>query len=193
VIMTSKLSITFVCILFLSYLRKSYHELIDSADLITLSTFEESSRLNGEICGSCNTSIGCNYNTIDESCSSKYCDNFGQCRAFPECDIGQYLEMNTLTCQFCPAGSYGNSRGLYDSACSGACHEGFYCLKGSTSPTEFMCSPNGDPRYYCPENSAFPLEAAAGYYTINSPSQYVANNDTDPGTLHNHCVLVSLD
>lgn len=39
----------------------------------------------------------------------------------------------------CPAGRYGNIRGLTTSDCSGLCPPGHYCLEGSSIPTQFRC------------------------------------------------------
>mmetsp|Transcript_16910 Transcript_16910/g.31665 ORF Transcript_16910/g.31665 Transcript_16910/m.31665 type:complete len:797 (+) Transcript_16910:126-2516(+) len=64
----------------------------------------------------------------------------------------------------CPAGRYGDKKGLSDEACSGICREGFYCPPASTSPYQKMC---GGSDRYCPEGSAAPVLVWEGHYTVN--------------------------
>lgn len=50
------------------------------------------------------------------------------------CPLGHYCKQGSL--YPCPAGVYGNSRGLTDKSCSGWCPAGYYCPAGSPNPTE---------------------------------------------------------
>lgn len=44
-----------------------------------------------------------------------------------------------LQCVPCPAGSYGTTAGSTSATCDGNCTMGYYCIAGSTSPTQFIC------------------------------------------------------
>lgn len=46
-----------------------------------------------------------------------------------ECNPGTYC-LNGIVYD-CPAGTYGDSYGLYSSKCSGLCRRGYYCPSGS--------------------------------------------------------------
>lgn len=175
---SSKLSICFIHMIILIVHETVYEAISSFVDPI-LSEL----RSDGELRGSqySNSSLGCSQALIDSS--STNCNDFESKYPSLECNLGQYLDMLSLNCKYCPAGRFGNTTSLIDSRCSGLCDEGFYCLEGSTSPREFICSPDGDPSYYCPENSAYPLKAAAGYYTINSPDQIISTN-FNPGALY---------
>ena len=48
----------------------------------------------------------------------------------------------------CPAGRFGNTSGVSDSGCSGACMDGYFCPSGTTSPTAYACAVG--PAAYCP-------------------------------------------
>ena len=66
---------------------------------------------------------------------------------------------NLTGCENCTSGSYCSCLG----GCAqptGPCLGGYYCLTGSTSPTQHLC-PRG---YQCPLNSSLPALCAAGRY-----------------------------
>lgn len=44
------------------------------------------------------------------------------------------------------------------STCSGPCNPGYYCLAGSTTPTQYICNTAGS---YCPAGSLVPCPAAS--------------------------------
>mmetsp|Transcript_22127 Transcript_22127/g.33207 ORF Transcript_22127/g.33207 Transcript_22127/m.33207 type:complete len:730 (-) Transcript_22127:1298-3487(-) len=62
----------------------------------------------------------------------------------------------------CGAGRWGNSTGLSEPECNGACLEGHYCPAGSQSMKEKPC---GSLQYHCPEGSAEPVLTELGYYS----------------------------
>ncbi|CAM9882958.1 unnamed protein product, partial [Discosporangium mesarthrocarpum] len=55
--------------------------------------------------------------------------------------------------------------GLDTPTCSGLCTAGYYCLTGSTLPTQHHCGHAG---VYCPEGSSAPTEVLEGFYTAHS-------------------------
>ena len=65
----------------------------------------------------------------------------------------------------CPGGFYGDNFGLTSPSCSNICSPGYFCPSASTSSTQFLC---GDPAFYCPDGSSFPLPVPSGYYSYNS-------------------------
>ena len=44
-----------------------------------------------------------------------------------------------IICKLCPAGTYGDMRGLTNSSCSGLCDYGHYCMEGSISSQQNKC------------------------------------------------------
>ena len=76
------------------------------------------------------------------------------------CPIGSYCTGTDLV-QPCPAGVYGATVGLSTAACSGVCHQGYFCPEGSTSATPVIC-PIGS---YCPTGSAIPILCSSGTYS----------------------------
>ena len=67
------------------------------------------------------------------------------------CPTGSYCVSSTLYA--CPAGRYGDARGLSNSSCSGACTGGYYCPAGSTRATALPC---GSADKWCPPGAAAP-------------------------------------
>lgn len=117
-------------------------------------------------CGSCDTypMFSCSFQSYDPSCISKYCNNEGLCDNLPSCSLGEYFDSASFTCKLCRSGSFGIELGLVSIDCSGLCDFDYYCLEGSTSPTQFQC-PN-DPSLYCPVGSSLPIPIPSGYYKI---------------------------
>lgn len=54
----------------------------------------------------------------------------------------------------CPMGTFGATRGISNSACSGPCRSGYFCGTASTVSDQFRC---GSPAVYCPEGSWRPI------------------------------------
>ena len=129
-------------------------------------------RPQGVQCGSCNLSpyYTCKINSFDGSCQSKYCNQNGICGLPDPCPIGKYLfidvtsyDTSSFQCRLCSAGKFGNQTGLInDSNCSGDCEVGYFCLAGSTSPTQYKCNHDNDNNVFCPIGSSQPIRAAAG-------------------------------
>ncbi len=92
------------------------------------------------------------------------------------CPAGTYQPFTRMTndssCLACDGGSYCNASG--QSATSGLCKPGFYCVSGATSPspqdgvTGNIC-PAGS---YCPEGSYYHLYCANGTYTNHTGAAY---------------------
>jgi hypothetical protein len=108
-----------------------------------------------------------------------------QCTAL--CPAGFYCPIGSKngTSFRCPAGRYGASKGLANSACTDLCDPGYYCPEGSVSPTEKECGMllTGDLRsqqykgprlptdsLYCPRGSPIPLTAPPGWYSVQGNS-----------------------
>jgi hypothetical protein len=90
---------------------------------------------------------------------------FRNSRSYPclvVCLPGKYLDADKNQCQDCPGGTYGVTRGLTNSSCSGHCYAGYFCPPGSSSPTQRQC---GSPRVFCPPGSKAPMDVTLGYYT----------------------------
>jgi len=78
----------------------------------------------------------------------------------------------------CPAGTFGETHGLYNSSCTGLCPPGYYCEEGSPSPTkcpkgtfgeskgltDMVCSGLCPPGYYCEEGSPVPTKCPKGTF-----------------------------
>ncbi len=45
--------------------------------------------------------------------------------------------------------------------CEGECSPGYYCLEGSSSPTQYVC---GNSSVYCPRGSYEPKRVRNGFY-----------------------------
>ena len=141
-------------------------------------TFEAGKgRENGQRCGSCDSGprFSCNKDAFDSLCASRYCTIDGLCGDVPDCPAGEYLDPSfhdsndpAFKCVQCPPGSFGNQSGLFDISCSGLCSAGHYCVSGATSSMQFVCGNNA---FYCPEGSAFPIEAPSGRKTIGGDVQ----------------------
>lgn len=145
-------------------------------------------RANGQRCGSCDVapSFTCHRDAFDVTCDSRYCGVDGRCAALPVCAAGQYLHVHlpdTATaphhaqlfrCEACPAGRYGDRRGVTSVVCSGPCAAGHFCPAGSTSATQFPCDSYDPARpyaFYCPVGSGSPLRTASGQRTVLQPAQ----------------------
>ncbi|KAE9188581.1 hypothetical protein PF004_g22461 [Phytophthora fragariae] len=63
----------------------------------------------------------------------------------------------------CPAGRYGDKSSETSSLCAGLCTRGYYCPKGSTSPTQRECGADG---LICRTGSPEPQLIQVGYYSI---------------------------
>ncbi|ETP31356.1 hypothetical protein F442_19775 [Phytophthora nicotianae P10297] len=81
------------------------------------------------------------------------------------CPVGSFCSPNEAPggSRLCPAGTFGNVTGLATAACSGLCKAGYYCPKGSISPTQLPC---GSVDVFCPPGSTAPTQVTPGYYTI---------------------------
>jgi hypothetical protein len=77
-----------------------------------------------------------------------------------ECEPGHYCN-NGLRYR-CPSGYYGSLRREINSTCEGLCHEGYYCLNGSTSA---FANPCGGSDRFCPIGTIFPIIVPKGYYS----------------------------
>ena len=64
----------------------------------------------------------------------------------------------------CFPGTYGNRNRETDSNCTGFCDAGYYCPWGSTSARQEPC---GNPSYYCPTGSRFPIAIEPGFYSLS--------------------------
>ena len=76
----------------------------------------------------------------------------------------------------CPAGTYGDTRGLQTNACSGRCRAGYYCAPGSTSPTQNQC-PAG---HYCLEGTGDAFYTSP--YSISPPTPCIAGSSSLAGS-----------
>ena len=129
-------------------------------------------RPNGHKCGTCDLGpkFLCYLDAYDGTCASRYCNAFGTCDDLPVCRAGEYMDQSftslgqpSMECKQCAPGRYGATSGLSSSFCSGPCTAGYYCLAGSTTPTQFPC---GGESVYCPRGSGLPVPAAAGRHTV---------------------------
>ena len=79
------------------------------------------------------------------------------------CPVGSFNPLlqgeSIQDCKSCKAGHYCNETGMTSSG--PACHEGFICRNGSTSPEEKLC-PLG---HYCPEGTMTPRKCMEGHYS----------------------------
>ena len=129
----------------------------------------------GHRCGSCDVAPTylCKTDRYDSSCASRYCGKDGLCALPPVCEAGFYLDStNPLeaddpvsTCMRCPPGRYGNVSGLRTPSCTGPCKEGYYCVGGATTPTQYECGHVG---VFCPEGSSAPIPSSAGRRTVSA-------------------------
>ena len=76
------------------------------------------------------------------------------------CTPGHYCTAGSM--YNCTAGNYGSTTGLTTGECSGKCNQGYYCMEGSTTPTQQKC---GGIEWYCPKGSAHPIRVTKSYYT----------------------------
>ena len=84
------------------------------------------------------------------------------CSGFRRCELGRYCTGGQMF--LCPAGTFGGTRGLNTSRCSGKCLSGFYCPSGSSISTAQFC---GNASVYCPEGSEAPAAVPSGYYSLD--------------------------
>ncbi|GMH70190.1 hypothetical protein TL16_g05345 [Triparma laevis f. inornata] len=77
------------------------------------------------------------------------------------CEPGFWCGNGTKT--ECEEGYYGDSFAETESKCVGPCSIGYYCLPGSTSPTQLPC---GDPSQYCLSGAKEVTKVRAGYKSI---------------------------
>ena len=85
----------------------------------------------------------------------------------------------------CPAGTFGSSKRLNSSTCSGLCTSGYYCLEGATSSTEFQC---GDPSLYCPPGSGSPIPVPTGFYSLNANGVPTTRDSILPCIPGHYCI-----
>lgn len=84
-----------------------------------------------------------------------------------QCPKGSFCRGDDGFAVLCPGGTYGDAEGLKHPQCAGACAEGFYCLRGSTSATQNQC---GGSHVYCPRGSSKPQPVTTGFYSVGSLS-----------------------
>jgi hypothetical protein len=88
------------------------------------------------------------------------------------CGVGLFSLAGASVCTPCPAGRYGSAGAQQTSSCSGLCRTGYFCVAGSTSPTQSIC-PAGK---YSPPGAASCLSCP----TCLSPGSGVAAPITCP-------------
>ena len=76
-----------------------------------------------------------------------------------ECPAGSYCGGGKK--HSCPPGTYGNSTGLSDRACSGPCPSGYFCTGNTVNPS--ICGRGN----FCPRGSSKPIKVPSGYYSIS--------------------------
>lgn len=82
------------------------------------------------------------------------------------CEPGHFCGKDAVR-RPCAPGRFGDSFALNDSACSGACAEGYYCPLGSVSRFQVPC---GDPGRFCPEGSPRPAAVPSEYFSTGGNS-----------------------
>ena len=92
--------------------------------------------------------------------SASHAGNAQQC--FNVCPPGSYCPAGSVEPIPCPGGRYSDAYGLASINCSGPCKAGYFCPRGSTRATQYVC---GNATYFCPEGSADRRPADAGFYT----------------------------
>lgn len=92
-----------------------------------------------------------------------------------QCPKGSFCRGNDGVAVLCPSGTYGDVEGLASPHCAGACAEGFFCSRGSTSATQNQC---GGAHVYCPKGSSKPQPVTTGFYSIGSLS--IASHNQNP-------------
>jgi hypothetical protein len=76
------------------------------------------------------------------------------------CPVGNFCDQGAR--YLCPAGTFGDIRGISTPACSGRTPGGFFGPAGTENSTQYPCS---DPGFYCPEGSGSPTPVPAGWYS----------------------------
>jgi hypothetical protein len=100
--------------------------------------------------------------------------NAGEAIQAVKCPAGFWCPVSSSGSQQfrCPGGTYGESTGLSNPACSGFCKAGCVCDEGSTNSCQEPC-PAG---YYCVQGtggSVSPIICPVGYYCPVSSSEPV--------------------
>jgi hypothetical protein len=81
------------------------------------------------------------------------------CAGWTTCPAGSYCGGGKK--HSCPPGTYGNSTGLSDRACSGPCPSGYFCTGNTVNPS--ICGRGN----FCPRGSSKPIKVPSGYYSIS--------------------------
>ena len=92
-----------------------------------------------------NNGTHCQYSANNAWTWSSCTERRGVCCTAPIslCRWGSY-HISADECKYCPAGRYGNAKGLQTSSCSGLCTVGHYCPEGTNSPVECPAGRYGD-------------------------------------------------
>ena len=101
--------------------------------------------------------------------SSGFCEPAQLYKSPLNCPVGEWGSIDG--CKKCPPGRYGAVANLHSADCSGVCAAGYFCNKGSVTPTESKCD---DPKYFCPFGTPKLSTTADGYYAVD------ANSISDP-------------
>ena len=105
-----------------------------------------------------------------------------------QCEKGYYCPGDGSRYQ-CPAGKYGNTKGLTSSACSGQCSAGYYCAAGSTSSTAAACGTGTagsvncaamPANCYCPAGTPTRLAVPDAYYSVPEDTDEAYRSSADP-------------
>ena len=83
-----------------------------------------------------------------------------------ECERGHYCTGGVMV--ICPAGTYGFTKGLSTSDCSGPCPDGYYCVAGATDVGDGTIKLCGSAAVYCPSGSGLPQLVSTGFYSDGS-------------------------
>ena len=86
-----------------------------------------------------------------------------------DCPAGEWGSIKG--CKQCPKGRYGSISNLHSADCSGVCLPGYFCERGSITPTETKCD---EPKHFCPLGTPKVATTADGYYAVD------ANKVSDP-------------
>ena len=99
-----------------------------------------------------------------------------------DCRLGSWMprqgafegDFSAPECNLCSAGYYGNTIGLTDSSCEGACHKGYFCPAGTAEP--LPCAPG----FYMPVTGAASAESCLPCSPGTSQSTAGAVQSCDP-------------
>jgi len=95
------------------------------------------------------------------------------------CPKGYYCSGEDGLRHPCPSATFGDELSLSDESCSGICSSGYYCLEGSTSPTQYPC---GNSTVYCPHGSSTPILVEEGYYSALESDAILAEYYAGPNS-----------